>query len=484
MGGLSIMVFNIYTFCTVNSQTTLTDTLKELITEYPFFALRIAILLIVFVGTVILLACVKYKTYVHMATDLDNITGLANWDRFKIEATSIISRNRDKKYALIHFDIDKFKTINDIYGTSGGNRILKSIAMDVKSLLNSGEMVTRIYADVFSILIEYVDDRDIIERLESFDNGIKGCSVSLNINVYFGVYKVEEDIPIDLMSDRANLAKQSIKGNTVRYYAFFDKKIREKVLREKNIENTMHAALEAGEFVAYLQPQYSTRTGKIVSAEALVRWNDPIHQIVSPAEFIDLFERNKFIINLDMYIWEQVCKLLRKWIDAGKEPIPVSVNVSPVHFTNGDLVNEITEIVNNYRVPSNLIELEITESTFVEDKENVINIIEKLHQLGYKIAMDDFGSGYSSLNMLNVLSIDVLKIDKDFLRNTADSEKGKIVMRNVITMAKELNMVVITEGVETKEQLDFLFETDCDKIQGYYYSKPLSIIDFENKYYA
>lgn len=478
------MIFRQMNSMLLNTSGTLKDALFNLTSRYPFFVFRVVFVFILIIVISILFFYMKYKTYIHMATDLDGITGLINWDRFKVEATEIMQKNKNKKYALIHFDIDKFKTINDIYGTSGGNRILRSIAMDIKALLNSGELVTRIYADVFSVLIEYKDEAEITDRLAEFNRSIKGSSVSFNMNAYFGVYKVEEDIPIDLMSDRANLAKQSIKGNNVKYYALFDKKIREKVLREKQIENNMHAALEAGEFMLYLQPQYSTRTGKIVSAEALVRWNDPIRQIVSPGEFIELFERNKFIINLDLYIWEQACKLIRKWLDTGKDPTPISINVSPVHFTSGNLVDEITEIVNSYRIPADLIELEITESTFVEDKENVINIIDKLHVLGYKIAMDDFGSGYSSLNLLNILPIDVLKIDKDFLRNTSDSDKGKIVMKNVITMAKELNMTVITEGVETREQLDFLVDTDCDKIQGYYYSKPLSVIDFENKYYV
>ncbi len=457
-----------------------------LIVEHPYFVLRIAIVLILFVASVVLFSYRKYHAYIHMATDIDGITGLINWERLKKELKVKLAKNQGKKYALIHFDIDKFKTVNDVYGTSGGNRILRAIATDIKALLNPGENASRVYADVFCLLIEYDTDEQIIERVSEFNKAVKNCSVTFKLNVYFGIYKIEEDIQIDIMSDRANLAKQSIKGSSVLYYSFFDQKIRDKILREKTIENSMYAALEAGEFVPYLQPQYSTRTGKIVSAEALVRWNDPMNQnqVVSPGEFIELFERNKFIIKLDAYIWEEICKLLRKWIDDNKEPISISVNVSPIHFTNGDLVNEISDIVTAYNIPPHLIELEITESTFVEDKENVIEIIDKLHQLGFKIAMDDFGSGYSSLNMLNVLPVDVLKVDKDFLNNTSDDAKGKIVIRNIIKMAKELNMTVITEGVENREQLEFLSETECDKIQGYYYSKPLPVHDFENRYYA
>lgn len=483
------MTISIWQGTWVNHSSGLKSDVADIIEKYPFFALRVLIVVLLFIFLVITICLVKYRAYIHMVTDLDDITGLANWDRFKTEATMQIQKNQkssNKKYALIQFDIDKFKMVNDVYGMSGGNRILHAIAMDIKALLHSGEMITRIYADVFCILMEYQEDEDIEERIEQFLEIIRGSSVSFGINAYFGVYKLEEEeeLSIDMMTDRANLAKQSVKGNTVKYYGFFDQGIREKVLREKNIENNMYSALEAGEFVPYLQPQYSTRTEKIVSAEALVRWNDPIHQIISPAEFIELFERNKFIIKLDTYIWEQVCKLMSKWMKEGKDLIPISLNVSPVHFTNGDLVNEITSIMNSYHIPSYLIELEITESTFLEDKENVIRTIDKLHQLGYRIAMDDFGSGYSSLNLLSILPIDVLKIDQEFLRNTADSDKGKIVIKNVIAMAKELNMTVITEGVETREQVEFLRETECDKIQGYYYSKPLPVPDFENKYHT
>lgn len=457
-----------------------------ILVEHPYFMLKVIIVLVLFVASVALFAYKKYRAYIHMATDIDGITGLINWERFKNELKLKLSKNQGKKYALIHFDIDKFKTVNDVYGTSGGNRILRAIATDVKALLNSGEIVSRVYADVFCLLIEYENEEQIIERVTEFNKAVKNCSVTFKLNVYFGIYKIEEDIQIDIMSDRANLAKQSIKGSSVLYYAFFDEKIREKILREKNIENSMYAALEAGEFVPYLQPQYSTRTGKIASAEALVRWNDPMNhnQVVSPGEFIELFERNKFIVKLDAYIWEEICKLLRKWIDEQKEPLSISVNVSPVHFTNGDLVNVISDIVTAYNIPPHLVELEITESTFVEDKENVIEIINRLHQLGFRIAMDDFGSGYSSLNMLNVLPVDVLKVDKDFIKNTSDDAKGKIVLRNIIKMAKELNMTVITEGIENREQLEFLSETECDKIQGYYYSKPLPVHDFESKYFS
>ncbi|MBE5927025.1 MAG: bifunctional diguanylate cyclase/phosphodiesterase [Lachnospiraceae bacterium] len=454
--------------------------------EHPYFILRIVIVLLLFTASVIFFSYRKYKAYIHMATDIDGITGLINWERFKSELKVKLTKNQGKKYALIHFDIDKFKTVNDVYGTSGGNRILRAIATDIKALLNSGEIASRVYADVFCLFVEYESDEQLIERVTEFNKAVKNCSVTFKLNAYFGIYKIEDEIQIDIMSDRANLAKQSIKGSSVYYYAFFDKKIRDKLIREKSIENSMHAALEAGEFVPYLQPQYSTRTGKIASAEALVRWNDPTsnNQVVSPGEFIDLFERNKFILKLDSYIWEEICKLLRKWIDEEKEPITISVNVSPIHFTNGDLVNEIADIVTAYNIPPHLIELEITESTFVEDKENVIDIIDKLHQLGFKIAMDDFGSGYSSLNMLNILPVDVLKIDKDFIQGTSVDDRGRIVIKNIIKMAKELNMTVITEGVENREQLEFLAETECDKIQGYYYSKPLPVHDFEHKYYS
>ena len=257
----------------------------------------------------------------------------------------------------------------------------------------------------------------------------------------------------------------------------------DKVLKEKNIENNMQSALDAGEFEAYLQPQYSVKTERIVSAEALVRWHDPIRKLIPPGEYIELFERNNFITKLDVYVWKQVFKIITKWIEQGREPYPVSINVSPVHFRNRTIIDEITDVINEYNIPLKYIELEITESVLLDDLQYAIDTMEELHNLGFRIAMDDFGSGYSSLNILNKLSLDVLKLDKEFLNDASNSEKGKIVINDIITMAKHLNMEVICEGVETREQVEYLQTTECDKIQGYYYAKPMSLINFEKEYY-
>lgn len=453
------------------------------IEKYPHFLFRFIIVVGIFVIFFIVIMTLRNRAYLKMVTDKDSVTGLITWEKFKENVQMAITKDSSNKYALIQFDIDKFKVVNDMYGIDGGNRLLRLIATELESMLDKHEMATRFYADVFCLLISYETDDEITGFIEKLSESIKDCILSVNLTLIFGIYKVEEDISVNLMIDRVAFARNAVKGNSVQYYSFFDNRMLEEVLREKSIENNMQSALDAGEFEAYLQPQYSVKTEKIVSAEALVRWNDPIRKIIPPSQYIDLFERNNFIIKLDVYMWRQVFKIVANWINSGREPYPISVNVSAVHFRNRTIIDEITEVVNEYDIPLQYVELEITESTLLDDLDYTIETLENLHNLGFRIAMDDFGSGYSSLNVLNKLSIDVLKLDREFLNDASNSEKGKIVMNDIITMAKHLDMQIVCEGVETKEQVQYLQTTECDKIQGYYYAKPMSLINFEKEYY-
>lgn len=451
--------------------------------EYPYILIRFFIVAITLIVMVFLAIYIRNIAYIKMIGELDSISGLINWDNFKIEAANIIKKNRDVKYAIVQFDIDKFKIVNDIYGINGGNNLLKTVGSELENLIEKEELAARFYADVFCMLITYNTDDEIVGFIQRVNKNIKNSYPVVNLFMTFGIYRIVEDVSIDLMVDRAAIARNSVKGNSVRYYAFFDNKMLEEVMHEKKIENTMQSALEAGEFEAFLQPQYSVKTEKIVSAEALVRWNDPIRKIIPPGEYIEIFEKNNFIVKVDVYVWKQVCKTIKLWLERGCKPYPVSLNVSPVHFKNRSIIKEITDVVNEYNTPKEYLELEITESVVLDDMEYAINTIDELHRLGFRIAMDDFGSGYSSLNLLNKLPIDVLKIDKEFLNDASNSERGKIVIRDIIAMAKDLDMQVVCEGVEKHDEVEFLKGTDCDKIQGYYYAKPMPVLEFEKKYF-
>lgn len=463
--------------------TGITD-MKTFLDVYPHFQFRFLLVVVLFVIFFIVVMKLREKEYIKMVTGKDSVTGLMNWEKFKENVREVISKSSEKNYALIQFDVDKFKVINDMYGIDGGNSTLRGIAGELVGLIDKNELATRFYADVFCVLISYKNDDEITGFINTLSERIKNGVAAGNVSLIFGIYKIEEEnLSVDLMVDRAGFARNSVKGNSVIRYSFFDGRMLDKVLKEKNIENNMQSALDVGEFEAYLQPQYSVKTERIVSAEALVRWHDPIRKLIPPGEYIELFERNNFITKLDVYMWKQVFKIITKWIEQGREPYPVSINVSPVHFRNRTIIDEITDVINEYNIPLKYIELEITESVLLDDLQYAIDTMEELHNLGFRIAMDDFGSGYSSLNILNKLSLDVLKLDKEFLNDASNSEKGKIVINDIITMAKHLNMEVICEGVETREQIEYLQTTECDKIQGYYYAKPMSLINFEKEYY-
>lgn len=460
------------------------DGIDTLLDAYPHFQSRFLLAVSLFVILFVITMRFHEKEYIRMVTGKDSITGLMNWDKFKENVRNIISGDLENKYALLQFDVDKFKIINDMYGIDGGNSMLRGIASEIEGLLDKNELATRFYADVFCVLISYKNDDEITGFINTLSERIKNEAESVNLSLIFGIYKIEDkDLSVDLMIDRAAFARNTIKGNQVIMYSFFDGRMMDEVLKEKNIENNMQSALDTGQFEAYLQPQYSVKTERIVSAEALVRWHDPIRKIIPPGEYIELFEKNNFIIKLDIYVWKQVFKIIARWIEEGRSPYPISINVSPVHFRNRTIIDEITKVIHEYDIPLEYIELEITESVLLDDLQYAIDTIEKLHRLGFRIAMDDFGSGYSSLNILNKLSLDVLKLDKEFLNDAANSDKGKIVINDIIIMAKHLNMEVICEGVETREQVEYLKTTECDKIQGFYYAKPMSLINFEKEYY-
>mgnify|MGYP003290656876 CR=1 FL=1 len=302
-----------------------------------------------------------------------------------------------------------------------------------------------------------------------------------NIKVSCGVYVINDyNMDVSEMYDRAYLAAKNCKGKFVQNIAYYDESMIEDMRQEQFVINAVNKAIEEEQFVVYLQPKINLITGKPYGAEALVRWMHPTRGMIAPAEFIPVYERNGIIGRLDQYMWRKVCALLRKWIDEGKEPDPISVNVSRVNIYNPHLVEILNKIIIEYRIPPQLLNLEITESAFMEDQSLVMRTVKRLHDLGFKIMMDDFGSGYSSLNVLKDMDVDYLKIDMKFLQEEkAFNGKGEKVLTSVVRMAKWLQLPSIVEGVETEEQVDFLKCIGCEYAQGFYYAKPMSVVDYE-----
>jgi EAL domain-containing protein (putative c-di-GMP-specific phosphodiesterase class I) len=308
-------------------------------------------------------------------------------------------------------------------------------------------------------------------------------SLKINYKLSFnlGIYPItDRSVPVASMFDRADLALQAAKGMYTRHWAVYDSQMRDEILSEQEIVSEMNDALNEKQFCIYLQPVYSAIGKHLVSAEALVRWKHPTKGMILPGLFIPIFEKNGFIIQLDRFIWEEACIYLDNLRKNGKPMIPISVNVSRVNLYSHDLVEFLTSLIAKYDLKPELLRLEITETAYTENPDQIIEVLPLLRKAGFTILMDDFGSGYSSLNMLKSIELDILKIDMRFVDDFASSSKSGNLITSIVRMAKWLDLKIIVEGVETKKQYDFLKSIGCDYIQGYYFSKAIPVVQFED----
>lgn len=378
--------------------------------------------------------------------------------------------------AFIQFDIVGFRYINRSCGEAVGNEILSYVAEKLGEVCSNESVHFRVNADIFLIVMQYTDDSQIEELIHSVERQI-GQYNSIRLRYAFGVYKViDKSASIREMSDCAAIARKNIKGNALQNIGYYTESLSKSAHSRHFVEDSMDYALESGQFVVYLQPKYSICGNVIVGAEALVRWIHPERGLIPPSEFIPVFEENGFITKLDEYMWEQVCILLRRWMDMGYSPFPISVNVSRVHLRNDKFIADLDNLVEKYGIPKRLLETEITETV---ENANSGNMIRELKTHGYVLLMDDFGSGYSSLNMLKSTPFDVIKIDREFLNEFMLSERGMKIISHTISMSKDIGLDMVAEGVETKEQADFLCDCGCDIAQGFYYAKPMDVASFE-----
>lgn len=415
----------------------------------------------------------------------DDLTGLISLYRFEKEANQFLSFSRN--YCILTIDIDKFKNINSILGYQEGNQILIALVNVISSKLIPGELFCRSYADKFIIMLEFHQYESMIARANQIFHNAIHCLQARYQDVHIvlagGLYVIsKEDKDITSAIDNANIARKSIKGSHRSILAIYDDKIHRKVMQEKQVEARMNVALSKKEFEVYFQPKIDLRTNEIVGAEALVRWNIGNNNMILPNEFIPIFEKNGFINQMDFYVYESVFKKMQEWVRNGRKMVPVSVNISRIHMNEKDFVTRMKNLVNRYNIQPEMVELELTEGIFLNDKAPLIEALGKLKEIGFQLSIDDFGTGYSSLNLLRHLKMDVLKLDKEFFDQDQISKKESIVLANVIRMSKELGMVILSEGVETKEQADYLASIGCDLAQGYYFAKPMPMKDFEEIY--
>lgn len=410
----------------------------------------------------------------------DRLTGMYSKEFFYQKVREILDANPDKDYTIVCSNIENFKLYNDTFGREAGDRLLKESAKGMQMYIGDEGICGRYGADRFMCMRESGQEKS--DREHIFGSTSSNIEKKIeNLSVKWGIYEItDRTVPVEKMCDRALLAAENIKGQYNIPSAVYDDNLRNKLLREKAITDAMEKALENGEFLVYYQPKYSLNDDRMSGAEALVRWVHPEWGFMNPGEFIPLFEKNGFIPRLDKYIWEQVCIKLREWKEKGYGLLPVSVNISRADVYHLDLADTLLTITQKYGVNPELLHLEITESAYADNPNQIIATVDNLRKLGFIVEMDDFGSGYSSLNMLNQMKIDVLKLDMEFMRNEMTKPSNQSILRFVVSMAHWMNLSVVAEGVESKAQVDRLREIGCDYVQGYYFAKPMPVNEFED----
>lgn len=413
----------------------------------------------------------------------DDVTNHYNYNRFRVKTQKVLDHHLGNEYSLIEMDIKDFKLFNEFYGYQGGDHLLKTIMDVCDASCSKTEACSRITADRFILLLHTRKEKDIIHRMnqmiQTIEKQLSSSFHMFNLTYKIGIYLIEEnDTEFSKCHDRCAYAKKQI-NDTAESFSFFSKDMYQNQLSDKKMESLMEAALQHQEFEVYLQPKVTLVDQKIHAAEALVRWNSPVYGLIPPGNFIPLFERNGFLERLDKYMVCQVCKILEKWKKEQRDPIIISVNLSRVYLFKPDFVDRLIQTVEQFDVDTSNIEFEITESVIFDRSEELQSIIKKLKRHGFSIAMDDFGSGYSSLNMLKDIPIDVMKLDQEFFRyGSGNMERSKKIIESVILLAKGLQIHTVAEGVEQKSEVDFLKNVGCDEIQGFYYAKPLPLQEF------
>ena len=441
-----------------------------------------AVVLLLFVSTIGLSRHKYQKERLWRASYTDKITGKNNYEKLRIDTEHLFDGKHQGQYAVCVVDIVKFKNFNENYGYNVGDQVLKIMGENIAAVCKEGEFSARVGSDLFVMIAKGNEMESHVKRLEQLTRQIEREVLRLDpeyrVRCVAGVDLLRDDKELYYAIDKANLARKAARDSRHKSVAVYDERMHQRELKEREIESIMYQALEDEEFLVYLQPRVKIETGEIVAAEALVRWQRTNGEMIYPDTFIPLFENNGFICEMDFYIYEQVCKMLRERLEKQFPVVPISVNVSRAHLETGDFIKSLNDLMSKYEIPREYVELELTESLLVENPARMIEKANELKENHYTLSIDDFGSGYSSLNILKQLQFDVLKIDKEFLRTEGSKPEDKIILESVIHMAKGLKMQVLVEGVEVKEQQQMLTQMGCDFAQGYYFSRPIPMKDF------
>lgn len=406
---------------------------------------------------------------------IDDLTGLYNQKAFLDIVPKVIKAPSNNKYTIIKSDFARFKLINEIYGRAVGDKLLKDFAFFLVEVLGKNAIISRWAADTFIALVDYKRD-DLKFKLLQIDDFLNNYKIDINLSISYGIYIVDDmNIPVDKMCARAEYALKRSKNNFegaayVIYNENFDKWIK----IEQSVISGIDSAIKNGEIIIYYQPKYSLITQRIVGAEALVRWNHPTYGLLSPGVFIPILENNGLIHQLDYFVWDKTCEAVSRWRKTDLPKIPVSVNVSRNNFYREKLWIELLDLIEKHGLTPDCINIEITESSYMNDPKLIQGVVNKFKEFGLSVHMDDFGSGMSSLNVLKDLVFDVLKIDLNFLQGLESNERAAIILKSIVEMNKLLDLPVVAEGIETQAQENFLRDIGCEVGQGFLFSKPIN----------
>lgn len=454
---------------------------ENLQSQWPFVVLLVILLVAILMVYFLWKSRDRLKKIMNQKTNKDVLTGYSNFSQF-LEDADYLLKFKEAHYAIGYIDVSNFKAINDNYGRAQGDRVLKAVADKINDLVVPNGIFARRFADRFVFLIGYMDVNSLAYIVDTYlseiEFRIEGLDTEINIKCNCGIYEVvDPDENIEEMIDKAAIATKISKTTIASSVTVLDNDISNKIRRNQEITYKMSDAYKNQEFVVYIQPKVSMQDGKIVGGEALVRWKSPTEGMIPPFQFIPLFEQNGFVTKVDFYVLEKICEMISDRVKKGKKIIPISVNQSRLHVYDSLYINKLIKTFDKYGIDKKHIIFEVTESAFTENVEDMIDLIHRMVQLGYSVSMDDFGCGYSSLNMLNRLPISELKLDKQFIDD--ESKRSRYIIKSIVALSHGLGISTVCEGVETFEQVKFLQSVGCDVAQGYYYAKPMPMEEFE-----
>lgn len=407
------------------------------------------------------------------------MTELYNLRAFQYKAQEEMLSNRELRFAMIVLDFSNFKSINEFCGRDVGDGLLMATADALRAETAEHVVLSHFRADTFALMTPFETEQELVDITERIGKRIEEYKMPYRALPAFGICIADyPTMSVSLMRDYATMALGTIKGKFYARYAFFDAKMRKQMLINKMIENDIVDALEKEQLFIYIQPKVDMTDGSIVGGEALVRWRYKDNTMVAPGEFIPVVEKNGLIIDVDVYVWTRVFGFLGRRLAQGKRVEPISINISRLHVFDNSFKDTIINLSEKYSVPPQLVPLELTESGFAENQDIIYDNMEELRRYGFKISMDDFGIGYSSMTMLKNQPVDEIKIDKGFI-DDIDDPKSRTILKHTVAMLKDLDLDTIVEGVETAGQRDFLLECGCERAQGYLYYKPMSVEKFE-----